>query len=322
MAIARIALPVAADTTFDYWIPEGLVVERGALVRVRLARRSLAGVVVDVAPSTDVPRDKLQPIDELRSEIPPLPADVLELARFVATYYQEPLGLALAQMLPPLASAAPRKAPSPASEHAAEPDRDSNARAVSQNADQQRACEALRDVAGSFAPCLLQGITGSGKTEVYLSAAAERIAAHGQVLILVPEINLTPQFHERIRDALTSVGLSDLAERPARVLSGGEQQRLALARAWALKPAVLFLDEPTASLDPPSTRAVEAIVENIHRIGTTIVMTTHQLAQAKRLATDVILLAEGRVAAQTAAEMFFREPRSAYGRVLLEGERL
>jgi len=127
---------------------------------------------------------------------------------------------------------------------------------------------------------------------------------------------------ERIRDALTSVGLSDLAERPARVLSGGEQQRLALARAWALKPAVLFLDEPTASLDPPSTRAVEAIVENIHRIGTTIVMTTHQLAQAKRLATDVILLADGRVAEQTAAEMFFREPRSAYGRAFLEGERL
>src|SRR4029079_11843631 len=78
MAIARIALPVAAEATFDYWIPEGLVVERGALVRVRLARRSLTGVVVDVAPSTDVPRDKLQPIDELRSEIPPLPADVLE----------------------------------------------------------------------------------------------------------------------------------------------------------------------------------------------------------------------------------------------------
>jgi len=127
---------------------------------------------------------------------------------------------------------------------------------------------------------------------------------------------------ERIHDALASVGLSDLAERPARVLSGGEQQRLALARAWALKPAVLFLDEPTASLDPPSTRAVEAIVENIHRIGTTIVMTTHQLAQAKRLATDVILLADGRVAEQTAAETFFREPRSNYGRAFLEGERL
>ena len=74
-----------------------------------------------------------------------------------------------------------------------------------------------------------------------------------------------------------SVGLDALAERPARVLSGGEQQRLALARAWALAPDVLFLDEPTASLDPPSARAVEAIVNDIHALGTTIVMTTHHL---------------------------------------------
>jgi tungstate transport system ATP-binding protein len=74
------------------------------------------------------------------------------------------------------------------------------------------------------------------------------------------------------------------------VLSGGEQQRLALARAWALAPEVLFLDEPTSSLDPPSTCAVEVIVDEIHARGTTIVMTTHQLAQAKRLADSVVLL--------------------------------
>jgi len=126
----------------------------------------------------------------------------------------------------------------------------------------------------------------------------------------------------RIDDALSSVGLAALANRPARVLSGGEQQRLALARAWALAPEVLFLDEPTASLDPPSARAVETIVSDIHALGTTIVMTTHQLAQAKRLADSVILLQEGRVAEHTAAADFFREPRSAYGRAFLEGERL
>ena len=126
----------------------------------------------------------------------------------------------------------------------------------------------------------------------------------------------------RIDDALSSVGLAALADRPARVLSGGEQQRLALARAWALAPEVLFLDEPTASLDPPSARAVERIVSDIHALGTTIVMTTHQLAQAKRLADSVILLQEGRVAEHTPAAVFFREPRSAYGRAFLEGERL
>ena len=126
----------------------------------------------------------------------------------------------------------------------------------------------------------------------------------------------------RAQEALASVGLEALAARPARVLSGGEQQRLALARAWALAPATLFLDEPTASLDPPSARAVEAIVNDIHARGTTIVMTTHQLAQAKRLADSVVLLHEGRVAEHTDAATFFREPRSAYGRAFLEGERL
>jgi tungstate transport system ATP-binding protein len=126
----------------------------------------------------------------------------------------------------------------------------------------------------------------------------------------------------RIDDALASVGLKAIAGRPARVLSGGEQQRLALARAWALAPEVLFLDEPTSSLDPPSTRAVEVIVDEIHARGTTIVMTTHQLAQAKRLADSVVLLQDGRIAEHTDAATFFREPRSDYGRAFLEGERL
>ena len=125
-----------------------------------------------------------------------------------------------------------------------------------------------------------------------------------------------------IEHALAHVGLAALAKRPARVLSGGEQQRLALARAWALAPDVLFLDEPTASLDPPSARAVEAIVNDIHALGTTIVMTTHHLAQAKRLADSVVLLQAGRVAEHTAAAQFFSEPCSAYGRAFLDGERL
>jgi tungstate transport system ATP-binding protein len=122
--------------------------------------------------------------------------------------------------------------------------------------------------------------------------------------------------------ALANVGLAAVGARPARVLSGGEQQRLALARAWALAPAVLFPDEPTASLDPPSARAVEAIVADMHALGTTIVMTTHHLAQAKRLAGSVVLLDSGRVVEHTDAATFFHEPRSAGGRAFLEGERL
>jgi tungstate transport system ATP-binding protein len=126
----------------------------------------------------------------------------------------------------------------------------------------------------------------------------------------------------RIDDALAEVGLRPLAHRSARVLSGGEQQRLALARAWALRPEVLFLDEPTASLDPKASRTVEEIVQGIHARGTTVVMTTHNLAQAKRLARDVVFLQEGRLVEQSPAHEFFNAPRTAEAAAFLEGERL
>ncbi len=126
----------------------------------------------------------------------------------------------------------------------------------------------------------------------------------------------------RIDEALAEVGLRVLADRPARVLSGGEQQRLALARAWALRPEVLFLDEPTASLDPAATRAVEAIIGDIHARGTAIVMATHNLAQAKRLADDIVFLHGGRLAERAPSPAFFVQPASAEARAFLEGERL
>ena len=126
----------------------------------------------------------------------------------------------------------------------------------------------------------------------------------------------------RIDEALAEVGLLALAHRPARVLSGGEQQRLALARAWALAPEVLFLDEPTASLDPAATRAVEAIIGDIHARGTAIVMATHNLAQAKRLADDIVFLHDGRLAERAPSRAFFLQPASVEARTFLEGERL
>jgi tungstate transport system ATP-binding protein len=124
----------------------------------------------------------------------------------------------------------------------------------------------------------------------------------------------------RARDVIDAVGLGSVAERPARVLSGGEQQRLALARAWALRPQALFLDEPTASLDPAATAEIEGIVREIHRDGASIVMTTHNLGQARRLADDIVLLHEGRVAEVTPADTFFQQPRSAEGAAFLQGE--
>ena len=126
----------------------------------------------------------------------------------------------------------------------------------------------------------------------------------------------------RAEAALARAGLADLAGRPARVLSGGEQQRLALARAWALAPEVLFLDEPTANLDPAATRRVEELVAQIQAAGSKIVMTTHDLGQARRLAEEVLFLNRGRLLEQSPAIDFFMRPKSREAAAFLAGELL
>ena len=124
----------------------------------------------------------------------------------------------------------------------------------------------------------------------------------------------------RARTALGRVGLDGLADRPARRLSGGEQQRLALARASALDPEVLFLDEPCASLDPAATRAVEDIVAGIAARGTKVVMTTHDLGQARRLAGEILFLHRGRLLEHAPAAEFFAGPRAPEAAAFLRGE--
>lgn len=132
----------------------------------------------------------------------------------------------------------------------------------------------------------------------------------------------TPKAQRRdiIDDVLNRTGLARFAKDPARRLSGGEQQKLALARAWALKPQVLFLDEPTASLDPAATHGVESIVARMHADGTRIVMTTHDLTQAKRMADDVLFLHKGRLLEHTTADTFFDHPQSGEAAAFLRGE--
>jgi tungstate transport system ATP-binding protein len=125
---------------------------------------------------------------------------------------------------------------------------------------------------------------------------------------------------ERASEVLDAVGLRRIANRPARVLSGGEQQKLALARAWALDPEVLFLDEPTANLDPAATREVERIVDQIHASGTKIVMTTHNLGQARRLADEILFMSAGRLADHAPVERFFAEPSTAEAAAFIKGE--
>lgn len=109
----------------------------------------------------------------------------------------------------------------------------------------------------------------------------------------------------RCRDALARVGLLEHAARPARALSGGQQQRLGLARAWALQPDILFLDEPTASLDPGAKNEIEALIEEVAASGVTLVMSTHNLGQAKRLATRVAYLQAGRIVVERPVGPFF-----------------
>ncbi len=122
------------------------------------------------------------------------------------------------------------------------------------------------------------------------------------------------------REALGEVGLQHLAERPARVLSFGEQQRLALARAWALHPEVLFLDEPTASLDPSATREIETVIKAFDAAGTKIVMATHSLGQAQRLGDEVIYLHQGRVLERAPVDEFFAKPATAEAAAFIKGE--
>jgi len=287
MPIAQVALPVAAAATFDYWLPDGLDVARGSLVRVALGTRSLVGVVVAVVDRSPVAREKLQPVRTVVA-LPPLPDDVVDLAQFVASYYQEPLGLTLALAVPPVAGrdGAARRAPpdalaltpegtaalpallarAPAAralharfEHGA---RTLSAAAVAalpahqkrtlrawqasgfvaavraQTPDAREALQRLNDAQAAalaaiggadrgFAPFLLYGVTGSGKTDVYLAAAARAFAAGRQVLMLVPEINLTPQLVARVRAALPGLRVATLHSG----LAAGERRREWLAAA-------------------------------------------------------------------------------------------
>ena len=121
-------------------------------------------------------------------------------------------------------------------------------------------------------------------------------------------------------EALEGVGLLHLAQRPARVLSGGEQQRLALARAWALHPEVLFLDEPTASLDPSATREIERVIQAFDAAGTKIIMATHNLGQVRRLGDEVLFIHQGRLVERAPVDRFFSQPASAEAAAFVKGE--
>lgn len=151
---------------------------------------------------------------------------------------------------------------------------------------------------------------------VMLRRSARANVSYGLMLAGMPR-------GERLRiteEALDRVGLRHLAAQPARVLSGGEQQRLAIARAWVLRPELLLLDEPTANLDPSATQAIEAAICDMHEAGTKIVMITHNLGQVHRLADEVVFLAAGRVVEQAPVDRFLRSPASTEATAFIKGE--
>jgi tungstate transport system ATP-binding protein len=162
---------------------------------------------------------------------------------------------------------------------------------------------------------------GRRQAMVFQRPVMLRRSALANVLYALEAARVPVQDRERrAREALAEVGLAHAAGRPARVLSGGEQQRLALARTWALHPEVLFLDEPTANLDPGAVREIEAVIKAFDVSGTKIVMSTHNLGQARRLGDEILFLHHGRLAERAPVEDFFKRPASAEAAAFIKGE--
>ena len=307
--LVRVALPVPLHREFDYVAPAGTRA-LGRCVRVRFGPRKMVGVVVETPATSPVDPAALIAIDGWVDELPDVPPDVLEMARFAAVYYQHPLGIALQHAVPPRGrhgpvrarahtggwrltaagiagtgiggtSSIPRRATrqrelldrfGPDGSHTValddvaaplrallkrwlaagwvEPVSDAQTTSAGilalppLNTEQRDAVAAITDAIGRFQPMLLQGVTGSGKTEVYLSAAARALDAGRQVLMLVPEINLTPQLAARVRRALP---MTQIVELHSHLAAG---QRLEAWRQAAAGEAQLVLGTRLAVFAP------------------------------------------------------------------------
>jgi tungstate transport system ATP-binding protein len=215
----------------------------------------------------------------------------------------------------------------------------------------------LRDVSLQFAagaPTVLVGPNGSGKTTLLRTAmglirpsagriswgGSDEVPAAHQALVFQRPVMLRRSVADNIRYALATaglpratrdartqellrqVGLEQLADRPAPRLSGGERQRLALARALARDPATLFLDEPTASLDPAATLWIEELVRQVAAAGVKVVMTTHDLNEAARLAGELVLLHRGSVVESGPAQQLLEQPATQMARRFFAGQLL
>lgn len=186
---------------------------------------------------------------------------------------------------------------------------------------------------------LLHGLLTPDRGQVlWAGRPADRAIRRRQAMVFQKPVMLRRSVAANLRFGLTSLGMSRratadavahwldaaglaaLADRPARLLSGGEQQRLAMVRALIRAPDILFLDEPTASLDPRSVHGIESLVRAAHRSGAKVIIVTHDAAQARRLADDVVFLHRGRVVERRDAEAFFAGPSSPQANAYLDGQ--
>jgi primosomal protein N' (replication factor Y) (superfamily II helicase) len=254
ISCARVALDVPLAKLFDYALPEGMEVHAGDRVALPFGSRQRVGVVLEVAAGSELPAAQLKRICAVRDDAPRLPHEWLELMRFLSSYYQRPLGETVISSLPPRLrsvkplpkkslAAAPQAVPlSFVTEHRLSPE-------------QAAALERIAAAHGMFQAFLLHGVTGSGKTEVYLHLAARILERGAQALVLVPEISLTPQLEARFRSAfpgariaLLHSGLEDIARTAAWLDAARGTAGIVLGTRLALlapmpKLALIVVDE-------------------------------------------------------------------------------
>jgi primosomal protein N' (replication factor Y) len=204
----RVALDVPLATLFDYTKPADLAISAGDRVVVPFGTRSRVGVALEEADASAIPAAKLKPVTRVLDDAPRLTAHWLELMRFLAAYYQRPLGETVIGALPPRLRSIK---PLPRKVRAAAPSQPGSPRFVAHHtptAAQAHAIERIGAALGRFQPFLLHGITGSGKTEIYLRLIARVLQSGGQALVLVPEISLTPQLEARFRHAFPGADIA------------------------------------------------------------------------------------------------------------------
>ncbi len=211
MPVLRVALDLPLHRLFDYLAPDASTADVGLRVRVPFGRGERIGVIVAIAEGSDWPPGQLKTAGEILRDLPPLPRDFLELCAFAGAYYQAPLGEVILQSLP-----AALKRLVPAVRRLSRPRAGSEPVAAPELTSEQAAALAAIGLRGGFFAYLLHGVTGSGKTEVYLRLVEQALATGRQALLLVPEINLTPQLEGRVRARFPGVGVvalhSELAE--------------------------------------------------------------------------------------------------------------